>query len=104
MLTSSKIDTEEREIPQDSQPVRVYKLQFRHLNRANYAGGPVKEFMFNFAGPLKDAVARAREHCQIMDYKYVYCCPAILDLESREELKTKFNKDDYYGEEPSTDE
>lgn len=68
---------------------RAYTLQFKHLGRVGYAEGRVKSLTFWFDGPLKDAVARVRRHCEIMDYKYIDCFPAIVDLESREDLKQK---------------
>ncbi len=66
---------------------RAYRLQFRHKNRFQTPGGAVKEKVFWFDGNLKEAVARARVHCDLMDYVFVYCMPHIVDLEAQEKLK-----------------
>jgi hypothetical protein len=68
---------------------RAYKLQFRHTNRFNMTSGKVQELVFWFKGDLKEATVRARQHCEVMNYTYIYCFPYIVDLEAREALKLK---------------
>ena len=78
---------------------RAYRLQYRHLNRFSVGSGKVQEKVFWFKGNQKDAVARARKHCELMGYIYIYCYPFIVDLEAQESLKSQdiegINEDEY---------
>lgn len=66
---------------------RAYLLEFQHKNRFKIPSGRAQQKVFWFKGNLKEAVARVREHCDIMDYKFIHCCPFIVDLEAQEKLK-----------------
>lgn len=68
---------------------RAFELQYRHKSRFGASQGGVRKFLFWFDGNLKEAVERARQHCIVMDYQFIYCTPAIVDLEAREESKKK---------------
>jgi hypothetical protein len=39
-----------------------------------------------FDGNLQDATTRARKHCEMMKYRYVFVRPMIVDLDYQEEL------------------
>lgn len=59
---------------------RVYILHFRQ-------GNMLQKKHFNFCGPLREAVMRAREHCDKMGYRHVWTRPFVVDLEHQEKLK-----------------
>lgn len=40
---------------------------------------------FSFAGSLPQAVDRAREHCKIMNYKYIFVRPLVCNLDEEED-------------------
>src|SRR4051812_22030539 len=63
---------------------RAYLLIYRYVNRVGNAKGDPLNLMFWFKGDLSNARIRARQHCDIMHYRYINCRPFIVDLESRE--------------------
>jgi hypothetical protein len=77
---------------------RAYKLQFRHKNRFNITSGQVKEKIFWFDGNRKEAIDRARRHCEAMDYTFLHCMVFIVDLDAQEALKAahELSEDEEY--------
>lgn len=61
---------------------RVYCLYYRAGNRQ-----PAEKH-FRFKGDLKAASERARAHCQLMQYVYIYTVPFIVDLDHQEKVKS----------------
>lgn len=61
---------------------RIYTLHFRQ-------GNLVQQKHFNFRGPLAEAVIRAREHCQKMGSRFIWCRPFVVDLDHQENLKAQ---------------
>jgi len=47
---------------------------------------PVATKSFIFDGNLQDATMRARKHCEVMKYRYIFVRPMIVDLDYQEEL------------------
>ncbi len=47
---------------------------------------PIATKSFIFDGNLQEATTRARKHCEIMKYRYVFVKPMIVDLDYQEEL------------------
>lgn len=68
---------------------RSYLLQYRLNSYFGASQGRVREKMFWFDGNLKDAVERARLHCERMNYTFLYCHPFIVDLDAQEDLKAR---------------
>lgn len=62
---------------------RHYILYFMHKS-----GRAIPETkIFPFKGSLDQAVVRGRDHCEIMNYKFLRVRPFIVDLEDQEEKK-----------------
>ena len=61
---------------------RIYTLHFRQ-------GNLVQQKHFNFRGPLAEAVIRAREHCQKMGSRFIWCRPFVVDRDHQENLKAQ---------------
>ena len=57
---------------------RLYKLFYR-VGRQKPT-----EIMFEFGGDRKNAVERGRNHCERMGFLFIWCEPAIYDLDDRE--------------------
>jgi hypothetical protein len=57
---------------------REYALHYRHGNNPNCQKN------FQFKGTFREAMARARTHCDKMGYRFILLRPAISDLESDE--------------------
>ena len=47
---------------------------------------PIATKSFQFDGNLEQATIRARKHCEIMRYRYVFVRPMMVDLEYQESL------------------
>lgn len=75
--------------PLDPTIERSYVLYFLHRNR--YTEPKFK--MFKIKGLLRDAVARAHKHCEIMNYRFISVRPFMVNLDEQEERK--LNNPDY---------
>ena len=59
----------------------VWILYYRHGMNATLSKG------FYFNGTMVDAIRRARKHCEIMNYHYIWVRPMVCDFDSEEYLK-----------------
>ncbi len=61
-----------------------YNLYFRH------GMNPTCQKGFHCAGGLNAAVARARQHCDIMGYRYIFVRPMVcnIDLEEKQRIES----------------
>lgn len=57
---------------------KFWIMSYRHGMNATLS----KNFYFN--GSLKEAVERARKHCDIMNYQYYFLRPLVVDIEAEE--------------------
>jgi hypothetical protein len=56
----------------------TYILTYRHGMNANL----IK--VFHHEGGLKSAIDRGRKHCQVMNYRFIFVCPTVCDLDEEE--------------------
>jgi hypothetical protein len=61
----------------------LWTIHYRHGMNATLS----KNFFYD--GDLNGAIARAQEHCKIMNYKYIFLRPLIVDIDKEEEYKLK---------------
>jgi len=59
----------------------LWTLHFRH----GMNPGLTKNFFHE--GDLESAQLRARKHCEIMGYRYIFVRPMVIDIEAEEEYK-----------------
>lgn len=57
---------------------RQYTVFYRHGNKPNCSK------TFNFKGSFRQATERAKMHCQIMGYRFVFLSPVLSILEEDE--------------------
>lgn len=73
-------DSATKDSGKTSEP-QLYVLFYRH----GVNPGCQKGFKHN--GDLRSAVERAKKHCEIMNYRYVFVRPMICDLVAEEKQK-----------------
>ena len=57
----------------------MFALYFRTGNN------PHAQFRFFFAeGEFRSIIERCKKHCELMNYRFVTCCPAIIDFDTEE--------------------
>ena len=66
----------------NSQTEVAIEREFKLTYRDGYK--PPQEKIFRFAGDLKAATERARKHCVLMGYVYIYTAPFVVDLDAQE--------------------
>jgi len=59
----------------------LYVMYYRH------GMNPQLNKVFRHNGDMASAVLRARKHCEIMGYRYIFLRPFIIDIESEEDYK-----------------
>ena len=52
-------------------------------------GRQVQQKFFNFSGTLKEAVERAKKHCEVMGLRWLRLDPFISDLDADERFRTE---------------
>lgn len=63
----------------------TYILFYRHGMNPQCQKG------FKLNGDLRAAVDRAKKHCEVMGYRYIFVRPLVCDLEAEEKQKTSSN-------------
>jgi hypothetical protein len=61
----------------------VYVVEYR-------ADGAVHHKNFVYDGDLVSAIARAKQYCQTMRYRFIFCSPFLTDLEKNEKKMETF--------------
>lgn len=71
------------------QPVPDCKQDFTHLWIMYYRHGMNANLTKGFyhEGDVESAVKRARRHCEIMGYKYIFVRPMVCNIKADEEYK-----------------
>lgn len=65
----------------DADGNRTYEIYFRRGNRKP------EQKVFRMKGDLPEAIAEARRHCEVMNYRFCGCYPFIVDLKKQEESR-----------------
>lgn len=81
-LTSHNKDIDESpEEPTSAKPVNEYILFYRVGNQPNCQKG------FRFAGNIYEANIRAKKHCELMNYRFIFVRPFFNDFDADEKAK-----------------
>lgn len=67
---------------------RLYIMYYRHGMNPQLSKG------FYLNGTMEEAMLRARRHCTVMGYRYIFTRPWICDLDAEEAYKLKTGKED----------
>lgn len=67
---------------------RVYELHYK------YGYQKPKSKFFRFSGNMKEAKEHAQRHCIDMGYTFIWCNPAVVDLDEQFEAKKRGDFDD----------
>ena len=70
----------------------LYVMYYRHGMNANLTKG------FYCSGDIAVAIQKARDHCKIMGYRYIFVRPLIVDIEAEESYKLRGLQDPLSGE------
>lgn len=70
---------------------RIYQLWYAYSNLAPQ----IK--CFPFKGDMKSAIARARLHCEKMNYRFLRLRPLIVDLDEQEQRRAQNEFDEENG-------
>ena len=81
------MDTSTKTSPAQVLPQILYSLYYRQGNNPH----PQFTFFYLPATDMQKVTARAKRHCEVMNYRFVYVRPAIVDLDKEENLL--FQKD-----------
>jgi hypothetical protein len=92
MTTTAKEIKKEVTLPDNKE--RFFILHFVSLNRPSTSRPGTR--VFPFKGNLIEARSRARNHCEIMNLRYINVFPFIVDLDDIEKRKTGGSYEDQY--------
>jgi len=69
--------------------IKVRPQHFSNLWTLHYRHGMNAGLTKNFhhEGDFESAQLRARKHCEVMGYRYIFLRPMVIDIESEEEYK-----------------
>lgn len=83
-LTPTETTPAKKATPTSNVPIifkNLYILFYRHGMNANLTKG------FYCEGGLHEAQKRAKKHCDIMNYRYIFLRTMVCDLDAEEEYK-----------------
>ena len=86
MPSDMKTALQDAKVPGKASPFLSPEGQPRYWNLYyRYGNIPQVVKAFRLDGTTKDAILRARKHCEIMGFKYILVRPMVVDLDFQEE-------------------